>query len=113
MYWEVRHNPSDPACIDPASTMERPAASHFPGWRRFYLRKALYGVCMADGYNEKSCSALEKPYYKPIEAALRWCNLIQHEEDILRATGDALFPGIGAFPQWHCLRANAEHIVLI
>ncbi len=65
---------------------------------------------MADGYNEKSCSALEKPYYKPIEVALRWCNLIQHEEDILRATGNALFPDIGAFPQWPCLRANAEKI---
>ncbi len=65
---------------------------------------------MADGYNEKSCSALEKPYYKPIEAALRWCNLIQHEEDILRATGNALVPDIGAFPQWPCLRANAEKI---
>jgi len=63
-----------------------------------------------DGYNEKSCSALEKPYYKPIEAALRWCNLINHEIEILRGTGNDLFPGIGVFPQWPCLRANAEKI---
>lgn len=63
-----------------------------------------------DGYNAKSCSALEKPYYKPIEAALRWCNLINHEIEILRESGDDLFPRIGAFPQWPCLRANAEKI---
>lgn len=63
-----------------------------------------------DGYNAKSCSALEKPYYKPIEAALRWCNLITHEIEILRGTGNELFPGIGVFPQWPCLRANAEKI---
>ncbi len=65
---------------------------------------------MDDGYNKKSCSALEKSYYKPIEAALRWCNLIQHEGLILGSTGTALFPGIGVFPQWPCLRANAEKI---
>ncbi|MBN8448560.1 MAG: protein kinase [Candidatus Accumulibacter sp.] len=63
-----------------------------------------------DGYNSKSCNALEKPYYKPIEAALRWCNLINHEIEILRGTGNELFPGIGVFPQWPCLRANAEKI---
>ncbi|MGZ8982781.1 MAG: hypothetical protein ACXW11_02360 [Methylotenera sp.] len=63
-----------------------------------------------DGYNAKSCSALEKPYYKPIEAALRWCNLINHEIEILRESGDDLFPWVGAFPQWPCLRANAEKI---
>jgi len=65
---------------------------------------------LMDGYNAKSCSALEKPYYKPIEAALRWCNLISHEIEILRGTGNELFPGIGVFPQWPCLRANAEKI---
>lgn len=63
-----------------------------------------------NNYDAKSCSALEKPYYKPIEAALRWCNLIQHESVILQTTGDDLFPSIGAFPQWPCLRANAEKV---
>lgn len=65
---------------------------------------------MVDQYDPKSCSALEKPYYKPIEAALRWCNLIQHEVNILQTTGNSLLPSIGAFPQWPCLRANAEKI---
>jgi hypothetical protein len=61
-------------------------------------------------YDAKSCSTLEKPYYKPIEAALRWCNLIQHEVVILQTTGDDLLPKISAFPQWACLRKNAEKI---
>lgn len=65
---------------------------------------------MSDRYNEKSCSALEKSYYRPIEAALRWCNLIQHEVEILKSTGDELYPGLSAFPQWPCLRVNAEKI---
>jgi len=61
-------------------------------------------------YDEQSCNALEKPFYKPIEAALRWCNLIQHETVILQTVGDELFPLLGAFPQRPCLRANAEKV---
>ena len=63
-----------------------------------------------DSYDEKSCSALEKPHYKPIEAALRWCNLTQHESAILLKTGKELLPSITAFPQWPCLRTNAEKV---
>jgi len=65
---------------------------------------------MSNDYDVKSCSALEKPYYRPIEAALRWCNLIEHEALILTKTGSDLFPPIGEFPQWPCLRLNAEKI---
>lgn len=65
---------------------------------------------MINDYNVKSCSALEKPYYRPIEAALRWCNLIEHEADILTKTGIELLPPIAAFPRWPCLRLNAEVI---
>lgn len=65
---------------------------------------------MIDDYNVKSCSALEKPYYKPIEAALRWCNLIEHELLILEKTGDEIYPPNEAFPQWRCPRLNAEKI---
>lgn len=61
-------------------------------------------------YDDKSCSSLEKVYYKPIEAALRWCNLIEHEVLILQTVGNNLFPAVGDFPQWPCLRANAEKI---
>jgi hypothetical protein len=63
-----------------------------------------------DSYDPKSCSALEKSYYKPIEAALRWCGLIAHEAVILQVTGDSVFPRPSDFPQWRCLRANAEKI---
>ncbi|MQT30667.1 protein kinase [Pseudomonas helleri] len=62
-------------------------------------------------YNPKSCNALEKPFYTPIEAALRWCNLIAHEVAILTSAGDEIVPSISAFPQWPCLRANTEKLV--
>ena len=64
-----------------------------------------------DTYDAKSCSALEKPYYRPIEAALRWCNLTAHEAEILRITGTSPLPPANAFPQWPCLKANAEKIL--
>lgn len=51
-----------------------------------------------------------KSFYRPIEAALRWCNLLHHEEKILQA--DCLSPDELAllFPQWPCLCANIEKI---
>ena len=61
-------------------------------------------------YDVKSCSSLERAYYRPIEAALRWCNLIEHEVVILEKTSHSLFPAIADFPQWPCLRLNAEKI---
>lgn len=63
------------------------------------------------GYDSKSCNALEKPYYRPIEAALRWCGLIDKEALILTTVGDELVPGPAMFPQWPCLRANSERIL--
>ncbi len=62
-------------------------------------------------YDPKSCDALQKPFYRPIEAALRWCNLAAHEAAILEIVGDDLVPQSRAFPQWPCLRANAEKIL--
>lgn len=62
------------------------------------------------GYDEKSCSVLAKPHYRPIEAALRWCGLIEHETTILQKTGKEAVPPADAFPHWPCLRANAEKI---
>jgi len=63
-----------------------------------------------DSYNAKSCSALEKPFYRPVEAALRWCNLLNLEHPILAATGALVLPPAHAFPQYPCLRLNAEKI---
>jgi hypothetical protein len=62
-------------------------------------------------YNTKSCSSLEKAYYTPVEAALRWCNLIANEVLIIERVGHDVLPGVGMFPQWPCLRVNAEKIL--
>lgn len=66
---------------------------------------------MIDGYDTKSCNALERPFYRPVEAALRWCNLIQFEAKILQALGPEGIPNAGQFPEWPCLKANTEKIV--
>jgi hypothetical protein len=63
------------------------------------------------GYNPKSCNALEKPFYRPAEAALRWCGLIAHEAQILTRIGEDGIPKVGQFPQWPCLQANTEKIL--
>ncbi len=62
-------------------------------------------------YNTKSCSVLAKLHYRPVDAALRWCGLIEHEVKILKATGEAQYPPLGTFPQWPCLRTNIEALV--
>jgi hypothetical protein len=64
-----------------------------------------------NNYDVNSCNALERAYYRPIEAALRWCNLIDHEIVILEKTAMRLYPDLADFPQWRCLRVNAEKIV--
>jgi hypothetical protein len=64
-----------------------------------------------DGYDAKSCNALQRPFYRPVEAAIRWCNLIQQEGAILQALGDTHIPKTGQFPQWPCLQANTEKIL--
>ncbi len=67
---------------------------------------------MMDGYNPKSCNALEKPFYRPVEAALRWCGLIGYEAEILAALhGGCDIPKTGQFPRWPCLQANTERIL--
>ena len=76
----------------------------------FLVRCRGWGLGTVSAYDSKSCSTLAKLYYKPIEAALRWCGLIEHEARILKETGAELFPPMTAFPQWPCLRQNAEKI---
>lgn len=63
-------------------------------------------------YNPKSCNALEKSFYTPIEAAIRWCGLLSHEVEIMEVMQRVpdVVPDVGMFPQWPCLRANAEKI---
>ncbi|AMO76073.1 hypothetical protein [Pseudomonas citronellolis] len=53
---------------------------------------------------------LAKLYYRPIEAALRWCNLIAHEAQILENSWQCPALLARTFPQWPCLHANTEKI---
>lgn len=64
-----------------------------------------------ESYNAKSCHALSKPFYHPIEAALRWCGLIEHEAEIIQKIGLGCIPTVSDFPQWPCLRVNTEKIL--
>lgn len=63
-------------------------------------------------YDTKSCNALQKPYYRPIEAAIRWCGLVEHEANILAELERAglQIPIAGQFPQWPCLQVNTVKI---
>lgn len=62
-------------------------------------------------YNPKSCSVEQKPFYHPIEAALRWCGLINHEEKILTKTSETHRIKPSDFPMWPCLKNNFDKIL--
>ena len=65
-----------------------------------------------EGYNDKSCNAVEKSFYRPVEVALRWCGLMAHEVEILaQLNGGRDTPAIGQFSDWPCLQANTEKIL--
>ena len=66
---------------------------------------------MSKKYLESSCHPEELAFYRPIEAAIRWCGLYVHEERILSELGEAFVPERGQFPQWPCLKVNAEKIL--
>ncbi|MDO9452399.1 MAG: hypothetical protein Q7J29_06005 [Stagnimonas sp.] len=62
------------------------------------------------GYDPTSCNDLAKPFYKPIEAAIRWCGLWEQEREILDALNGEPVPVEGQFP-WVCLRLNTLRII--
>ena len=66
---------------------------------------------MSKKYLESSCHPEELAFYRPIEAAIRWCGLYAHEEKILGELGNAAVPERQQFRQWPCLRVNAEKIL--
>ncbi|HFH3285686.1 hypothetical protein [Pseudomonas aeruginosa] len=53
---------------------------------------------------------LAKVYYRPIEAALRWCDLMAFEKQILEKSWHCPALLSQLFPQWPCLYTNAERI---
>lgn len=61
-------------------------------------------------YTPDSCNPLAKVFYRPIDAAIRWCNLMAHEAKILELAWDCPALLSTTFPQWPCLHANTEKI---
>lgn len=59
----------------------------------------------ADNFNPQA-----KTFYRPIDAALRWCNLLRYEAEILKAAWHCPERLGTLFPQWPCLHANTEKI---
>jgi hypothetical protein len=55
-------------------------------------------------------SPLSKVYYRPLEAAIRWCGLEQYEQHILDVLQRKKLPEPDDFPEWPALRLNAERI---
>ncbi|SFT71187.1 hypothetical protein [Paraburkholderia aspalathi] len=55
-------------------------------------------------------SALQKVFYRPIEAAIRWSDLTRHEADILTTLGPRSLPAPNDFPRWPILRLNTERL---
>lgn len=53
----------------------------------------------------------EKLFYRPIEAAIRWCELIAHETQILDSAWDSPDRLRSTFPQWPHLYASLEKIL--
>lgn len=51
-----------------------------------------------------------KTFYRPIDAALRWCNLVRYEAEILQAGWECPERLRTLFPQWPCLQANLERL---
>lgn len=51
-----------------------------------------------------------KVFYRPIEAAIRWCGLVRHERDILDFLQEKLVPEPQDFPNWPSLRLSTERI---
>jgi len=56
------------------------------------------------------CNPQSRTFYRPIDAALRWCNLTRYEAQIVEAAWSCPEELIYRFPQWPCLHAATEKI---
>lgn len=62
-------------------------------------------------YEPNTFNPLAKMFYRPIEASIRWCNLMAYETQILEYAKDDPALLASTFPQWPCLHANIEKIL--
>jgi len=62
-------------------------------------------------YATNSCNLYAKVFYRPIDAAIRWCNLMPYEAQILDVAWRDTTKLNAAFPQWPCLHVNTEKIL--
>ncbi|MBX8544135.1 hypothetical protein K5D53_05740 [Pseudomonas cichorii] len=60
--------------------------------------------------SSKKVNPQAKVFYRPIDAALRWCNLTRFETQILHASWSYPEDLRHLFPQWPCLQTNTELI---
>ncbi|MNQ75169.1 hypothetical protein D3C85_899540 [compost metagenome] len=60
--------------------------------------------------SSKNFNPQAKTFYRPIDAALRWCNLIRFETQIVQAAWSYPEELRLLFPQWPCLQTNTEVI---
>lgn len=58
-----------------------------------------------------SLPTLTKIFYRPIDAAIRWCNLMHYENNILESAWNSSSSLSKTFPQWPCLHTNMERII--
>jgi hypothetical protein len=61
-------------------------------------------------YATQSCNPYAKVFYRPVDAAIRWCNLMAYETQILEVAWRYPTMLNTAFPQWPCLHVNTETI---
>ncbi len=62
-------------------------------------------------YGPNSFNSCAKLFYRPIEAVIRWCGLMDYEAKILELAWDSPERLITAFPQWPCLYKNLEIVL--
>jgi hypothetical protein len=62
-------------------------------------------------YSSNTYDSTTKIFYRPIDAAIRWCNLLAHEAAILKVTSYSPSTLASVFPHWPCLHANTEKIL--
>lgn len=62
-------------------------------------------------YRSNSFNPIAKLYYRPIDAAIRWCSLMAYETQILESNWECPALLASSFPQWPCLHANTERIL--